>query len=61
MQNNGLRELIVFMECDGLHIRKGKVLIASIAAKFSGFFLFVSSSFRIFAAVKRNESVKSII
>ena len=54
MQNNGLRELIVFMECDGLHIRKGKVLIASIAAKFLAFFLFVSSSFRIFAAVKRN-------
>ena len=43
MQNNGLRELIVFMECDGLHIRKGKVLTASIAAKFSAFFLFVSS------------------
>ena len=54
MQKNGLRELIVFMECDGLHIRKGKVLITSIAAKFLAFFLFVLSSLCIFAAVKRN-------
>ena len=54
MQNNGLRELIVFMECDGLHIREGKVLTASIAAKFRAF----SCSFHLTISSKSSATEK---